>query len=122
MGSLLRAGLSLGIGATNPKPLPRDRNDYALWKSEIKLRFEEIRRRIAPDAVSRLNCLYLADNIEVIKGIPEFDPKAPIIKVRIRENSWVTKADMNWLADTADIQATEAKFAWHCLKLFQKII
>ncbi len=99
MGSLLRAGLSLGIGAIRPKPLSKDRKDYALWKSEVELRFEEIRRRIAPDAVSRLNCLYLADDIEVIKSIPQFDPKSPVVKVRIRENSWVTKADMNWFDD-----------------------
>ena len=73
-----------------------------LWKSEIELRLEEIRRQIAPDAVSRLNCLYLADNIEVIKSIPDFDPKAPIIKVKIREASGVTKADMSCFEDFCD--------------------
>lgn len=99
MGSILIAGLPLYIGAIKPKPLSKHLIDYALWKSEVELRFEEIRRRIAPDAVSRLNCLYLAEDIEVIKCIPQFDPKDPIIKVRIRENSWVTKGDMNWFND-----------------------
>jgi hypothetical protein len=99
MGLILRAGLPLCIGAIKPKPLPSHLIDYVLWKSEVELRFEEIRRQIAPNAVSRLNCLYLADDIEVIKCISQFDPKDPIIKVRIRENSLVTKVDMNLFND-----------------------
>lgn len=69
---------------------------------DIKLKFEEDRRRIAPNAVSRLNCLYVADDIEVIKSIVGFDSKAPVLKVRIANGSLVSRVDMSWFDDFCD--------------------
>ena len=101
-GSMLRAGSTLYLSAINPKPLPKEEIEYALTKSDIELKFEEARRRIAPNAVSRLNCLYVADDIEVVKSIAEFDPKAPVLKVRIAKGSLVSKVDMSWFNDFCD--------------------
>lgn len=99
LGSMLRAGNTLYLGARNPKPLPQNEIDYALMKSDIEIKFEEARRRIAPNAVSRLNCLYVADDLEVIRSIPGFDLKASVLKVRIAKGSLVSRVDMSWFDD-----------------------
>ncbi|KUG17498.1 hypothetical protein ASZ90_012817 [hydrocarbon metagenome] len=98
MGSMIRAGKSLYSDAINPRPLSKHEIKYALRKSDIELIFEEARRRIAPNAVSRLNCLYVTDDIEVIKAIWE----NPIIKVRISNGSLVSRVDMSWFDDFCD--------------------
>ena len=90
------------LSAINPKPLSKDEIDYALMKSDIELKFEEARRLIAPNAVSRLNCLYVADNIEVVKSIAGFDLKAPVLKERIAKGSLVSRVDMSWFDDFCD--------------------
>jgi hypothetical protein len=101
MGSMLRAGNTLHLGALNPKPLPKKEVKYALMKSDIELEFEAARRRIAPKAVSRLNCLYVADDIMVIKSIANLDSKAPVLRVRIAKGSLVSRVDMSWFDDFA---------------------
>jgi hypothetical protein len=94
LSSMLRAGMSLHMGAINPRPFPEDRIEYVLMKSEIELKFEEARRRISPEAVSRLNCIYVLGDIEVIKGV--LGPYVPILKVRIpiKRGSWISRADI----------------------------
>jgi hypothetical protein len=102
MGSMIRAGMPLYSGAINPRPLTRDKIEYALRKSDIELKFEEARRQIAPKAVSRLNCLYVADNIEVIKAIWDSNSRNPVLKVRIANGSLVSSVDMSWFDDFCD--------------------
>jgi hypothetical protein len=94
LSSMLRAGMSLHMGAINPRPFPEDRIEYVLMKSDIELKFEEARRRISPEAVSRLNCIYVLGDIEVIKGV--LGPYVPILKVRIpiKRGSWISRADI----------------------------
>jgi hypothetical protein len=57
--------------------------------TRLKTKIKEARRRIAPNAVSRLNCLYVADDIEVVRSIG-IDPKAPVLKVRIAKGGRVS--------------------------------
>lgn len=104
--SMIRAGMPIVVGMCNPRPLPYYSIRYALEKSEIELNFEEIRRRIAPNAVSRLNCLFVSDSTEDTEGI--FDTKAPTLKVRIAKGSRVTRANICWFNNACaqkDIQS-----------------
>ena len=110
-GSMIRAGNKLHLGAINPKPLPKEEIEYALKKSDIELKFEEARRRIAPNAVSRLNCLYVADDMEVVKSIARFDSKVPVLKVRIGKGSLVSRVDMNWFDDFCHAYEKECNVA-----------
>lgn len=94
LSSMIRSGMNLYEGAIHPKPFSEDDIKYFLKKSDVELDFEDARRRIVPNAVSRLNSLYVTKDIEIIRAC--FGPYAPILKVRISKRSMITKADIRW--------------------------
>lgn len=61
-GSIIRSGLDLGFGLENPIFLDRSHYPQILERSENELRFEEIRRLVAPNAPSRLTCIFAAED------------------------------------------------------------
>ena len=61
LASFIRKGKNIRVGG---KPLSSWQKKHYLRLSEIELSFEAVRRDIAPEAPSRLTCLYLADNSE----------------------------------------------------------
>jgi len=71
--------------------------DKILFRSEIELKFEKGRRKYVPDAVSRLNCIYLADNETTLrKMFFEHFRTDYVFKVKIRQRMNCSKVDVDW--------------------------
>lgn len=68
-----------------------------LRRSEIELKFEEGRRKYAPNAVSRLNCIYLADNETVLqKMFKNSFSKDFVFRAKIKQQMNCSKVDVEW--------------------------
>ncbi|OPY56830.1 MAG: hypothetical protein A4E49_00145 [Methanosaeta sp. PtaU1.Bin112] len=67
-----------------------------LKRGDIELEFEKGRRRYAPEAASRLNCLYVLDNRRNIETMFGRKPHRLVVKVKIAEALRFTKADFRW--------------------------
>ena len=68
-----------------------------LRRSEIELKFEEGRRIYAPNAVSRLNCIYLADsNVVLQRMFKDSFSKDFVFRVRIKQRMNCSKVDVEW--------------------------
>jgi len=67
-----------------------------LRRSEIELKFEEGRRKYAPNAVSRLNCIYLVDDETVLRKMFEDYSKDYVFKVKIIQQLNCSKVDVQW--------------------------
>jgi hypothetical protein len=70
--------------------------DKILRRSEIELKFEEGRRKYAPNAVSRLNCIYLVDDETVLRKMFEDYSKDYVFKVKISQQMNCSKVDVQW--------------------------
>jgi hypothetical protein len=85
-----------------------DGEKAAIFKrSDIELDFEEGRRKYAPQAASRLNCLYVLDNRRNIETMFGSKPHRLILKVKIAEALRFTKADFRWYNAYWDIWTSE---------------
>ncbi|NLJ80067.1 MAG: DUF2441 domain-containing protein [Firmicutes bacterium] len=78
----------------------------------IELQFEKVRRQIAPNAPSRLSCLFVVDNSkEGVENIKEMlGPNVFLLKVRIPAAIRVAKADRRWFdayCSNADLKNVE---------------
>jgi hypothetical protein len=65
-------------------------------RCDIELEFEEGRRKYAPQAASRLNCLYVLDNRRNIEVMFGRKPDRLVLRVKIAEALRFTKADFRW--------------------------
>jgi len=72
--------------------------DNILKTAKVELRFEEVRRMIAPEAASRLCCLYLAEDNKAGRSLVKsmLGRQVKILKVRIPAYIRLTKADPKW--------------------------
>jgi hypothetical protein len=70
--------------------------DNILRRSEIELEIEEGRRKYAPNAVSRLNCIYLVDDEKVLHNMFGDIPMDYVFKVKIRQQLNCSKVDFQW--------------------------
>lgn len=96
--AVIREGGRVGYGLHNTDWLPDAEMDF-IEESDIELKFEEVRRKILPNAASRLCCLFVAENtqygIELIKKIfPNNDLR--IVKVTIPMALRFNKVDSKW--------------------------
>ena len=65
-------------------------------RSRVEIKFEIERRKYAKNAVSRLECLYVADNEATIEEMFNHHPDLLIFKVKIAEALNYTKVDTKW--------------------------
>jgi len=81
--------------------------DKIVWIGDIELAFEEVRRYIAPQAVSRLACIWVAENTSIgqahIRKMLGFNTL--ILKVKIPAATGVSKVDTSWF----DLYCTDSK-------------
>jgi hypothetical protein len=92
----IRLGLHPQKGAVR---LTYEQEANILKRSKIEIKFEMERRRIARNAASRLDCLYVADNKDTIKRLFNDHPDLLILKVKIAEALRFTKADTQWFEE-----------------------
>ncbi len=96
-GTIVRRGDKIGIGVENTKWIPDATQKEIMRRADIEITFEKMRREIAPDAASRLSCLWLAeDTPDGNTHLKEmFGDNAPIriMKVRIPQYLRVTRTD-----------------------------
>ena len=78
-----------------PNPLRTARNQM-IKRSRVEIKFEIERRRYAKNAVSRLECIYVADNEATIEEMFNHHPDLLIFKVKIAEALNYTKVDSKW--------------------------
>jgi len=111
-GSRIRQGKRIFSGKTGKtKWLSKEQMDRVLFLSDIELEFERVRREVVPDAVSRLSCLWVAEDTEAGRNhIREmFSPSSDIfiLKVQIPIARNVTKADTAWFNKYYENQNTD---------------
>jgi hypothetical protein len=89
----IREGLHIQKGAIK---FTVDQEKRIIEKSKIEIKFEIERRKYAKNAVSRLECLYVADKESVIKEMFNYHPDLLIFKVKIAEALNSTRVDSKW--------------------------
>lgn len=97
--AIIRKGDHVEIGHHNTKRLREDEIARILRISDIELAFEDVRRKILPQAASRLCSLFLAENTENGRNqIKTMFPLANlcIIEVTIPQAFRFNKVDVTW--------------------------
>jgi hypothetical protein len=96
--AIIRSGGHVGIGSIDTKWLPKSEMDRIVRIADIELAFEEVRRYIAPNAVSRLACIWVAENTSIGKAhiLSMLGSNILILKVTIPSATGVSKVDTSW--------------------------
>lgn len=89
----IRYGLTLKIGSNK---LNKIQEKDIIDRNKVEMKFELERRRIAPNAPSRLESLFIADNRNVIRRMFNNNPDLIILKVKITEALRFIKVDSAW--------------------------
>lgn len=84
-----------GLGRRRRKLRRKEKRDI-LERSNIELKFEEVRRKIAQDKASRLSSIFVADNEDMIRRMFENNLELLILKVNIIEALKCSKVDVKW--------------------------
>lgn len=117
-GGILRQGLKIANGFNEVELMSEETRLHALRSSDVELTFERIRREVAPNAVSRLSCLYLAersaDGEAMLRGM--LGRNIYILQVRPIVTLRLTKADAAWFDgffDSNDVE--DVRRYWNSL-------
>lgn len=95
--AILRNGGRLGEGTINTKWFTREKSDQIKRIADIELDFEAERRKVAPKAVSRLSCLWVAeDSVAGRKLVESMFPDRVVLNVCIPRALGVSKVDVGW--------------------------
>ena len=89
----IRQGLHMQKGSIK---YTDDQEKEMIKRSRVEINFEIERRKYAKNAVSRLECLYIADNEATIREMFNHHPDLLIFKVKIAEALNYTKVDSKW--------------------------
>lgn len=92
----IRQGLHIQYGHTR---IADYQEKEIITRSKIEIKFEIERRKVAKNSVSRLECLYIADNESIIKEMFHHHPDLVIFKVKIAEALNYTQVDSRWYDD-----------------------
>jgi hypothetical protein len=116
---ILRQGLKIANGFNEVELMSEETKQAALRSSDVELTFERIRREVAPDAVSRFSCLYLAErSVEgeaMLRSMLGKD--VYILRVRPTLTLKITKVDVTWFDDFFDSNDIEdARRYWRGLE------
>jgi hypothetical protein len=105
--AIIRSGGHVGIGSIDTKWFPKSHMDRIVCIGDIELAFEKVRRDIAPQAVSRLACIWVAENTSIgqahIRSM--LSVNTLILKVKIPTANGVSKVDTSWF----DLYCTDFK-------------
>ena len=95
--AIIRGGGNVGIGVENTQWLSQNERRQRLSIGDIELEFEKGRRRVAPAEVSRLSCLWVADNSPVGRThIENMLPGSFALTVSIPAAINVSRVDTAW--------------------------
>jgi len=96
--AIIRSGGHVGIGQFDTKWLPKEDLERIKKLGDIELEIEKLRREIAPEAASRLGCLWVADNTKhgEVNIRSMFGPSIYLAKVSIPFAATVSKVDRKW--------------------------
>ena len=104
---------------TSPTHLSENDSEQIVKFGQVEIDFERRRREVAPDAVSRLSCLYVADNDEFgrghLKRMLGYD--IHILRVRVPLAIRVSRCDTKWFDeywDNKDIKAIDNYWSGIC--------
>lgn len=89
---ILRQGMKIANGFNEVELMSEETKQDALRCSDVELTFERIRRKVAPSAVSRFSCLYLAERS--VQG-------EAMLRAMLGRNSYILLVDSG---DIEDIQ------------------
>ena len=96
--AIIRSGGHVRIDNIDTKSLQKEEIDKIVAMGDIELAFEETRRNIAPNAVSRLACIWVAENTSIgqehIRSM--LGANTLILKVTIPSATCVSKVDTSW--------------------------
>ncbi|WP_062289562.1 hypothetical protein [Nostoc piscinale] len=100
--AIIRSGGYVGVGSIDTKWLQKSDIDRNVAIGDMELAFEEVRRNIAPNAVSRLACIWVAENTSIgyahIRSM--LGANTLILKVTIPSATGVSKVRYAWLICT----------------------
>lgn len=98
MAGIVRRGGKVGTGVVNTTWLTREGATRLVKTGDVELEFERVRRQIAPSAVSRLACLYVADDSDSGRQhiVSMLGRDVLILRVCIPLAMAVTKVDTAW--------------------------
>lgn len=115
----IRQGLHIKMGSARITDVQEKK---IIDKSRIEIKFEMERRKYAKNAVSRLECLYVADNQSVIKEMFRHHPDLLILKVKIAEALNYTRADSRWYDEYDELRSRKCiKKYWNGQKYDENI-
>lgn len=89
----IRQGLHIQRGSTK---FTDDQERKIIKRSRVEIKFEIERRKYAKNAVSRLECLYVADNEATIEEMFHHHPDLLVFRVKIAEALNYTRVDSKW--------------------------
>ena len=96
--AIIRNGGHVGIGQINTKWINREDRDRIITIGNVEIEFERVRREMFPTSVSRLSCLWVADDNQIgdahIRTM--LGPNIFILKVKIPAAVNVTKVNTLW--------------------------
>ncbi|WP_018994878.1 hypothetical protein [Thioalkalivibrio sp. ALJ2] len=106
---ILRQGMKIANGLNEVELMSEGTKQDALRSSDVELTFERIRREIAPRAVSRFSCLYLAERSEQGEAMLRamLGPNVYVLRVRPTLTLRLTRVDAAWFDgffDSNDIE------------------
>lgn len=95
---ILRQGMKIANGFNEVELMSDETKQDALRSSDVELAFERARREVAPSAVSRLSCLYLAERSAEGEAMLRamLGRNVYILRVRTLLTLRLTKADPAW--------------------------
>src|SRR4030067_1440686 len=96
--AIIRREGHVGIGQIDTKWLNKEKRDQITRLGDIELMFENRRRKTDPEAVSRMSCLWVAEDNNVGKAHIRamLGPSVHILKVTIPIALNVTRVDTSW--------------------------
>jgi hypothetical protein len=106
---ILRQGMKIANGFNEVELMSEDTKQDALRSSDVEITFERVRREVAPSAVSRISCLYLAERSEKGEAMLRtmLGRNAYILRVRPMLTLRFTQVDAAWFDgffDSNDIE------------------
>ena len=114
--AMIRAGMNVGIGVPpyETRWYSDEVRDRIIHNADRELIFEQVRRAVAPDASSRLSCIWAVEDtwrgrawVERMMGVESFTFSARLVTA-VR----VSRCDARWLDATSDLRQDAARGYW----------
>ncbi len=98
---IIREGGHVGIGQENTIWLSREQEVEILRLGDAELDFEEARREYSPKAVSRLSCIWLAENSaagkeHILNMLHRSGTRVHVLRVKVIAKLGLTRVDTAW--------------------------